>query len=91
MLYSINRQKDSYEDLFEEKNYSIIENFKHREWGAPDVGGLFPMIHYIIDVDNDGVYEVISETPVWEGTTYILNEIDIDNKLISQSKYSEGM
>ncbi|MCT4597177.1 MAG: hypothetical protein N4A50_04780 [Vallitalea sp.] len=49
------------------------------------------MIHYIIDVDNDGVYEVISETPVWEGTTYILNEIDIDNKLISQSKYSEGM
>ncbi len=78
--------------LDEDNNVILnIEEFKHRDGGAPDVGGLFPEVHYVIDVDNDGVYEVISETPVWEGTDYILNRIDIDNRSILQSIYYTGM
>lgn len=78
--------------LDEDNNVILnIEDFKHRESGAPDVGGLFPIVHYIIDVDNDNVYEVISETPVWEGTNYILNKIDINNRSILQSRYYDGM
>lgn len=70
---------------------TTIEEFIPRNNGAPPLGELFAIVHYVIDADNDGTYEIISETPTWEGTHYIVNQIDIKNKSLSQSKHYEGL
>lgn len=78
--------------ILDENNNIIldIENVKNIE--DPYISGkLYPIIHYVIDVDNDNIYEIIYETPTWEGADYILNRVNISNKSVLQTNYYQGL
>ncbi len=78
--------------ILDEANKLIVNIDVNEKLKDPlEVGSLFPTIHYIIDVDNDGIFEIITEDPVWEGTHYVLNRINVEEKVIEQKLYYEGL
>ncbi len=78
--------------ILDEANNFIVNIDVNEKLEEPmEVGSLFPTIHYIIDVDNDGVFEIITEDPIWEGTHYVLNRINVEEKVIEQELYYDGM
>jgi hypothetical protein len=80
--------------ILDEHNNIIqyIDSIDEKDIKDPmEVCRLFPEILYVIDMNNDGVFEIITEAPIWEGTCYVLNKVNIELKSISQDFYDIGM
>lgn len=55
------------------------------------IGNFLSEIIYILDVDNDSDYEVITLVPGWEGLDYNIHNISLQNFKIESETFYDGM
>ncbi|WP_066498261.1 hypothetical protein [Abyssisolibacter fermentans] len=77
--------------LFDD-NYQLID-YIHNIINIEDVkeyGKLFSQIIYIIDIDNDNKMEIISKQSGWGGTTYFIDNLNMNDRKIEGEIYYKG-